>query len=66
MNSWRKARKKPIVVEYRRPQGLFERVQTLDGELIAKPGTHYVIKGVEGELYPINIDIFEKTYDRLD
>ena len=75
---WNKARKKPIVVEYREPkeehwlsprgyngQVRGEIVRTLEGQLIAIPGRDYVMKGVDGELYPINIEIFEKTYDRL-
>ncbi len=26
----------------------------------------YIIKGVNGELYPCKPDIFEKTYEQLD
>lgn len=26
----------------------------------------YVIKGVEGELYPCKLDIFEKTYEKIE
>lgn len=38
-------------------------VLTLEGEMIAKPGW-WIIRGVEGEFYPCDPDIFEKTYDR--
>jgi hypothetical protein len=25
----------------------------------------YLVKGIDGELYPCKIDIFEKTYERV-
>ena len=64
---WRKARKKPIVVEYMVPVGdrAFP-IHTREGTLIAVPGEDYVIKGVDGELYPIKIEIFNKTYEVLE
>ena len=36
-------------------------VKTLEGEMHARPDD-YIIKGIEGELYPCRRDIFEKTY----
>lgn len=39
-------------------------IETLEGKMRAKPGD-YVIKGTEGEMWPVRRDIFEKTYDVL-
>ncbi|MGE8022966.1 hypothetical protein [Staphylococcus pasteuri] len=37
-------------------------VETLEGTMTASLGD-YIIKGVEGEFYPVKPDIFEKTYE---
>ena len=37
---------------------------TLEGEHIASPGD-WIIRGVQGELYPCKPDIFEETYDAV-
>ena len=37
-------------------------VLTLEGEMIAAPGW-WIIKGVQGEFYPCDPDIFAKTYE---
>lgn len=37
-------------------------IKTLEGTMEAKEGD-YIIKGVEGEIYPCKPDIFEKTYE---
>lgn len=37
-------------------------IKTLEGTMIADRGD-YIIKGVNGELYPYKPDIFEKTYE---
>lgn len=37
-------------------------IYTLEGRMRARPGD-YIIKGVNGELYPCKPDIFRKTYD---
>lgn len=89
MSVWKKARKKPIVVEYREVEPNFpsmllmndavvrtnrftfrdekdldcERVETLEGILIAFPKQHYIIRGVKGEIYPIKKEIFYETYE---
>ncbi len=39
-------------------------IPTLEGTMTAKPGD-YIIKGVQGELYPCRADIFEATYDEV-
>lgn len=37
-------------------------IETLEGTMIADMGD-YIIKGVNGELYPCKTDIFRKTYE---
>ena len=37
---------------------------TLEGEMQTKPG-YYIVKGVEGEVYPCRADIFAKTYEAV-
>jgi len=39
-------------------------IRTLEGVMIASDGD-YIIKGVQGELYPCKPDIFKLTYDKL-
>lgn len=38
-------------------------IRTLEGDMNADLGD-YIIKGVNGELYPCKPDIFDKTYER--
>jgi hypothetical protein len=38
-------------------------IVTLEGEMVAPEG-HWIIRGVQGEFYPCDPDIFDKTYDR--
>jgi hypothetical protein len=40
-------------------------VTTLEGDHIASPGD-WIIRGVEGELYPCKPNIFAQTYDPVD
>jgi len=77
---WGRARKKPVEIEYRevepktlirveKPEGVEvwgEAIETLEGTLFAYPGEHYIIRGVEGEVYPIRKDIFYRTYDVIE
>jgi hypothetical protein len=39
-------------------------IRTLEGDMKAKAGD-YVVRGVEGELYPVRADIFAKTYEQV-
>ena len=39
-------------------------VETLEGTMTASLGD-YIVKGVNGEFYPVKPDIFERTYDIL-
>lgn len=40
-------------------------IKTLEGDMHVSVGD-YVIKGVNGEMYPCKPDIFEKTYENLE
>lgn len=39
-------------------------IETEEGTMVAKGGS-YIIKGVEGEFYPCDPDIFKKTYEKV-
>ena len=39
-------------------------IKTLEGTMVASRGD-YIIKGVQGELYPCKPDIFNKTYTEV-
>jgi len=54
-------RKKPVVIKAIDIWKPFK-VQTLEGTLEGKPGD-MLIMGIEGELYPCNASIFNKTYE---
>ena len=43
----------------------FVEIHTLEGTLHASYGD-YIIKGVQGELYPCKPDIFEQTYEEVE
>ena len=51
-------------VKYKTTKGYFL-INTLEGEMIANVGD-YIVKGVNGEFYPVKPDVFEKTYDILE
>ena len=40
-------------------------IKTLEGTMTAKTGD-YIIKGVDGEIYPCKPEIFEKTYEVIE
>jgi hypothetical protein len=40
-------------------------IETLEGRMTASPGD-WIIKGVQGELYPCKPDIFDATYERVE
>ncbi len=60
--NWRKARKKPIIVEYAELDKPCV-IQTLEGRLYAHPKDEFIIRGIKGEFYPIRKDIFYETYN---
>jgi hypothetical protein len=39
-------------------------ISTLEGDMLCNVGD-YIIKGVQGELYPCKADIFEETYQYM-
>lgn len=41
------------------------RLITLEGAMMAKPGT-WIIRGIEGEYYPVADSIFGKTYEPIN
>ena len=53
-----------IIFYYRFAKVNLARIYTPEGEMTAKLGD-YIIKGVNGELYPCKPDIFEKTYEKV-
>ncbi len=40
-------------------------IPTLEGLMLGKPGD-WIIKGIDGELYPCKPDIFEATYEAVE
>lgn len=44
---------------------LYLTIRTLEGNMTASSGD-YIIKGIQGEFYPCKLDIFEKTYDKVE
>lgn len=40
-------------------------IETLEGTMIAKTGD-YIIRGIQGEIYPCKADIFKQTYEEVD
>lgn len=69
MSEWKSARKKPVEVEFRGPFETPGTVETIEGnfeideEYIEEHGGFVIIKGVDGEVYPCGLDIFEETYE---
>ena len=62
MSDWKKCWKKQIEVEYRDVEGEKEEITTREGKLFGYKDKDYVIRGINGEIYPIGREIFEKTY----
>ena len=60
---FRQAVKKPIPVRCVQMQEAFT-VETMEGTLSGKAGD-WLMVGVAGEMYPIDREIFEKTYRLL-
>lgn len=63
-DEWRVCRKKPVVVHVRDAVP-GEEVFTREGLTTAKDDD-LVMRGVDGEVYPIGRDIFERTYDVVE
>ncbi|MDQ3021625.1 MAG: hypothetical protein M3R36_13805 [Bacteroidota bacterium] len=58
---FKKAVKKPIAIKCIQIDEPFE-VETMEGIMKGKKGD-YLIIGIHGEMYPIDKEIFIKTYD---
>ena len=65
-NIWKECIKKPVKVHYREVSPGENWVETLEGYKSANPDLHYIMKGIRGELYPIEKTIFEETYERVE
>ena len=59
---WRPCRKRPVVVHVREQRPGEQHVSTREGITPAKPDD-LIMRGVEGEEYPIGRDLFNRTYD---
>jgi hypothetical protein len=87
MVTWKKAKTKPVIVEFREvePKEIIqtllitdnegneekiemwgERINTLEGDLYAYPKLDFMMRGMEGELYPIKKRIFYKKYEVIE
>ena len=58
-------RKKPIVIPAKQMQDAV-RVETMEGDSKLGKAGDYLMKGIEGELYICDREIFEKTYDLVE
>jgi hypothetical protein len=61
--NWGKAKKRRVEIEFREVHGNLETVETKNGPVVARKGFDYVIRGVDGEQYPIDRNIFDQTYE---
>jgi len=61
---FKRAIKKPIPIECVQINEPFE-VETLEGTMTGKKGD-WLMKGVNGELYPCDRNIFDKTYTIIE
>ena len=62
---WSACRKRPVVVHVREQRADEQHVSTREGITPVKPDD-LIMRGVEGEEYPIGRDLFNKTYDLVD
>lgn len=66
---WKKAQKKPVEIEFCGPFTDPSIINTIEGdfevdeEYIREHRGYVIIKGIDGEIYPCALDIFEKTYE---
>jgi hypothetical protein len=49
-----------------RSQGDVELIRTREGNMLAEAGRDFIIKGVQGEEYPIKKEIFMLTYSTVE
>jgi hypothetical protein len=58
-------RKKPIVVHAKKMDEPF-RVNSLEGDYKQGKAGDYLVRGIDGELYICDGDIFERSYDWVE
>jgi hypothetical protein len=61
INKFKAYRKKPVVIKALKIKEPFS-VKTLEGVMHGKSGDYLVI-GIAGEKYPVDAEIFKKTYE---
>jgi hypothetical protein len=54
-----------LTIDYKKSNDPKLKIKTLEGTMNASIGD-YIIKGVKGEFYPCNPDIFELTYEKVN
>lgn len=65
--SWLSEAFKTGNVYYRYPEEsdyVYVFIKTARGTMMASPGD-YIIKGIDGELYPCKADVFEQIYEKV-
>ncbi len=64
--NWKRARKKPIIIDFREVKPDETGIETLEGYKPCHPDQHFIIRGIKGELYPIEKGIFYATYEVIE
>lgn len=64
-NLWKRFRKKPVVIEATQMECQFS-VETKEGVFLRGKIGDWLIEGIDGELYPCDAKIFEKTYEAVE
>ncbi|QZA69659.1 hypothetical protein 035JT004_161 [Bacillus phage 035JT004] len=59
-----KTNSREIVLGYEM-DSVFCLIPTLEGQMYGSAGD-YIIKGIQGEIYPCKADIFEATYEKVE
>lgn len=65
---WFTAEKRPVEVDVAGPFHDTTTVETIEGDFevdqdyLDEHGGYYLIRGVQGEIYPCAVDVFEDTY----
>lgn len=54
-----------VKVDYTDPNHPVVKISTLEGTLNAQVGD-YIVRGINGEFYPVKPDIFEATYEPIE
>ena len=56
---------KPIDITVPKSGPIEAKIETLEGTMIAHEGKDVIIKGIDNEVYPHKISIFQKAYNVL-